>query len=321
MLERAAGGLELARSCLEGGWTPPAGDDDLVRDFGALGLAEEQGGFGGGMVDVAIAVEALGRTLVPSRLPAHLAAVQAAACSGIDVAAALEGRSAWSVALTEAPAAGPVPALFGDAVDAVVAPSVVGTLLLPARPAEPRSSLDPTRPCAAVEAGRPAGDGPAADAALRVAVVAAAELCGAGRGAVELGAAYARDREQFGRPIGSFQGVAFQLADAFVAVKAAWDLTLYAAWALDVGDAAAPACVHGAKAKAGQAAVLAAERALQVHGGIGMTWEADPHLYLRRALFGDAWAGDGRRHRLALGRLRVGLEPDEATSRAPLVAE
>jgi alkylation response protein AidB-like acyl-CoA dehydrogenase len=63
--------------------------------------------------------------------------------------------------------------------------------------------------------------------------------------------------------------------------------------------------VHAAKAKAGSAALFAAERTVQVHGGIGITLEADPHLFLRRALFADAWCGSGREHRLALGRLRV----------------
>ena len=110
---------------------------------------------------------------------------------------------------------------------------------------------------------------------------------------------------QFGRPIGSFQGVAFQLAEAFVATKAAWDLTLYAAWAVDVDAPGRRDQVHAAKAKAGQAALFAAERSIQVHGGMGITLEADPHLFLRRAMFGDAWLGRGLWHRLALGRERL----------------
>lgn len=297
----AADGLVRARACLEDGWQSDELDRSLLDDFGALGLPEELGGFGGGMVDIAVAVEALARTLLPTRLPAQLAAAQVAAAAGLDLpdgvlALALdEGRQPGTKTLVA----------YGSEADAIVVCSEDGVSVVAPEGLQERVSLDPTRPCVELAPGDALASGPAGDGHLRAAVVAAADLCGAARGAIELGAAYARDREQFGRAIGSFQGIAFQLADAFVAQKAAWDLTIYAAWAVDTAEAGAAAHVHSAKAKSGQAALFAAERTLQVHGGIGMTREADPHLYLRRALFDDAWLGSGRAHRRANGRLRL----------------
>lgn len=317
LVELGADGLELARGCLEHGWSAPEADAELLEGFSALGVPEELGGFGGGLVDVAVAVEALARTLHPSRLPGQLAAVHAALAAGIDVGDAL-GGAPWALALDAAAGAADVVAadrvraertlvVQADGAAVVVVVGEGGVALVRPEGLTSRRSLDPTRPCSelSVDAAPLACGSGGESAALRAAVVAAADLCGAARGALELGASYARDREQFGRAIGSFQGVAFQLADALVGVKAAWDLTLYAAWAVDVDDPGAPVAVRGAKAKAGQAALFAAERTVQVHGGIGITLEADPHLFLRRALFGDAWCGAGRAHRLALGRARI----------------
>jgi alkylation response protein AidB-like acyl-CoA dehydrogenase len=316
LVELAADGLEQARGCLERGYQAPSADAELLEGFSALGVPEELGGFGGGMVDVVVAVEALGRTLLPTRLPSQLAAVHAALAAGIDVAGPLAGAP-WTLAAdrvsdepeelgADAVKASRTLVTFPEGAAAVVVLGEDEVAVVPAAGMTPRMSLDPTRPCADLSADcEPVAFGVAASAARRVALVAAADLCGAARGALDLGAAYARDREQFGKAIGSFQGVAFQLADALVGLKAAWDLTVYAAWAVDVDDPGAAAAVHAAKAKAGGAALFAAERTVQVHGGIGITLEADPHLFLRRALFSDAWCGSGREHRLALGRLRI----------------
>ena len=102
-----ADGLEQARSCLEHGWSAPAAEGQLLGDFGVLGLPEELGGFGGTTVDIAVAVEALARTLVPTRLPVQLAAIQVAAAAGLDVRPAATGAERWSLAADEPQAAGP----------------------------------------------------------------------------------------------------------------------------------------------------------------------------------------------------------------------
>jgi alkylation response protein AidB-like acyl-CoA dehydrogenase len=124
--------------------------------------------------------------------------------------------------------------------------------------------------------------------------LACADLVGAMGGAVRLAAAYAAERRQYGAAIGSFQAVQHLLADAFVLTEGARSATLHAAWAVDeltAADALAAASV--AKAYCARAARQVCETAIQVHGGIGNTWECVAHVYLRRCLlstdvFGDA---------------------------------
>lgn len=318
LLGIAQDGPQLTRDAAEKGWSAPQFEARLLADFGALGLAAA----GSGLVDLIVAVEALARRLSPTRFVAHAAAVQLAAAAGLDVSGAAVGAALWSPAVDEPGRDGAV-AFATEMRDGrvvgsktlVAYPSGVGGLLVAHRDgtalvAAPdvieRVSLDPARPMADVDLDAIViADGPTGDGVERAILLAAADLCGVGRGALELASTYARDRHQFGRAIGSFQGVAFQLADAFVGLKAAWDLTLYAGWALQERVPGAGAHVHQAKAKAGQAALFAAERAIQVFGGMGITWEADPHLYLRRVLVADAWFGTGAWHRRQAGRLRM----------------
>lgn len=321
--EIAADGRRQARRCLEDGWTAPDAEPALLEDFAALGLPESAGGVGTGMVEVAVAIEALGHTLVPTHLVAQIAAVQVAAAAGIDVRAAADGRERWTLAVDEPGVVGGseletavdgsrvrgtktlVPCA-GDAADAIVVVGADATALVRGATIDPAAGLDPTRPSgdAAIDA-TPDALGATGDGLARAYAVAAADLCGAAAGALALGCDYARDRTQFGRPIGSFQGIAFQLADVQTQVAEAWNLCLYAAWALDVADPDALRFAHHAKAAAARAALFAAERTVQVHGGIGITMEADPHLYLRRALAGDAWLGPGRWHERRAGALRI----------------
>jgi hypothetical protein len=122
-----------------------------------------------------------------------------------------------------------------------------------------------------------------------------ADLVGTMRGAVQLAAGYAKERRQYGKAIGSFQAVQHLLADAFVAMEGARSAALHAAWAVDAlpaGDALAAAAV--AKAYSARAARTVCETAIQVHGGIGNTWECLAHVHLRRALLStDVLGGTG----------------------------
>ncbi|HET6952300.1 MAG TPA: acyl-CoA dehydrogenase [Acidimicrobiales bacterium] len=122
-----------------------------------------------------------------------------------------------------------------------------------------------------------------------------ADLVGVMRGAVRLACDYAAERRQYGAAIGSFQAVQHMLADAFVAMEGARSVTLHAAWAVDArgpDDALAAASV--AKAWCARAARTVCETAIQVHGGIGNTWECLAHVYLRRALLSsDVLGGAG----------------------------
>ena len=123
----------------------------------------------------------------------------------------------------------------------------------------------------------------------------AADLVGTMRGAVALAADYAKDRRQYGQAIGSFQAVQHLLADAFVATEGSRSAALHAGWAV---DALAPADALGAaavaKAYGARAARSVCETAIQVHGGIGNTWECLAHVHLRRALLSsDVFGGAG----------------------------
>jgi alkylation response protein AidB-like acyl-CoA dehydrogenase len=122
--------------------------------------------------------------------------------------------------------------------------------------------------------------------------LASADLVGTMRGAIDLSTDYARTRVQYGAPIGSFQAVQHLLADAFVLMEGSRSAALHAAWAADAlpaDEAYAAACV--AKAYCGRAARSVCETAIQVHGGIGNTWECLAHVYLRRALFSTELLG------------------------------
>jgi alkylation response protein AidB-like acyl-CoA dehydrogenase len=125
--------------------------------------------------------------------------------------------------------------------------------------------------------------------------VACADLVGVMRGAVTLAADYARSRRQYGATIGSFQAVQHLLADALVAMEGSRSIALHAAWAVDALPApAALAATSAAKAYCTRAARAVCETAIQVHGGIGNTWECMAHVYLRRALLsGDFLGGVG----------------------------
>jgi alkylation response protein AidB-like acyl-CoA dehydrogenase len=120
-----------------------------------------------------------------------------------------------------------------------------------------------------------------------------ADLAGVMRGAVELACAYAKERRQYGAAIGSFQAIAHMLADAFTVMEGARSITLHAAWAVDALPASdALAAAAAAKAYSARAARTVCEAVIQVHGGVGNTWECLAHVYLRRALLSTDVCGD-----------------------------
>ncbi|HVV35923.1 MAG TPA: acyl-CoA dehydrogenase family protein [Acidimicrobiales bacterium] len=122
-----------------------------------------------------------------------------------------------------------------------------------------------------------------------------ADLVGIMQGATDLAVNYARERRQYGQPVGAFQAVQHLLADAAVVTEGARSITLHAAWAADALDGAdALAAAAAAKAYCARAARDVCETCIQVHGGIGNTWECLAHVYLRRALASiDAFGGVG----------------------------
>jgi alkylation response protein AidB-like acyl-CoA dehydrogenase len=174
--------------------------------------------------------------------------------------------------------------------------------------AEPVEALDVTRRLWRVRAGGDLEPLPrdAARAADVVAVALAAESVGVARRALDMAVQYAKEREQFGRPIGAYQAVSHACAQMLLEVEGARSTALYAAWALDHEPESGPLAASMAKAYASDAGWRVPAAALQVHGGIGFTWEHDLHLWLKRGKANAYLWGDAREHRARVAD-RIGL--------------
>ncbi|MGW3149896.1 acyl-CoA dehydrogenase family protein [Streptomyces sp. NPDC001177] len=231
----------------------PGLDRALWRELGAAGffalrLPEARGGVGLGLPEAVLAFEEAGRALLPGPLVAtHLAAgAVAGAATGETVVTAVGGGPVeW---LTEADV------VLGDASGAV-----------------PMRSVDPLTPLHRVPDALPAATDPVA------VLLTAAEQLGTAARACELAVRHARTREQFGQPIGAFQAVKHLCAEMLVRAETARAAVYAAAVTADPVDVAA------ARLLADEAAERGARDCLQVHGGMGFTWESEVHLHLKRA--------------------------------------
>jgi alkylation response protein AidB-like acyl-CoA dehydrogenase len=140
----------------------------------------------------------------------------------------------------------------------------------------------------------------------RAAVLLAAEMVGGAEACLDMSVEYAKIREQFGRPIGSFQAIKHKCAEVLVELEGVRAAAYYAAWAADNNPDELPLVASIAKANAAEAFFRAAAENVQIHGGIGATWEHDAHLYLKRAKTSYIMLGDPSYHRLRLAD-RIGL--------------
>jgi alkylation response protein AidB-like acyl-CoA dehydrogenase len=155
--------------------------------------------------------------------------------------------------------------------------------------------------------GVPGAGGEVLEAALDTAAIAlAAEMVGGAQRCLELAVDHASTREQFGRPIGSFQAVKHRCAEMLLGVESARAAVLYAAAALGTASPEVPALASLTKAWAAETYFSAAAENLQIHGGIGFTWEHEAHLHLKRAKADDLLLGDVSFHRRRLAD-RIGL--------------
>jgi alkylation response protein AidB-like acyl-CoA dehydrogenase len=147
--------------------------------------------------------------------------------------------------------------------------------------------------------------GPEASTSLldRGAVAVSSEMLGAAQQVLDMTVQYAKDRVQFGRPIGSFQAVKHRCADMLVDVEGMRSSLYYAAWAVGAGDPDASAAASAAKVWCSDAARRVMASALQVHGGIGFTWEHDLHLFVKRSQLDQVSFGDAPYHRERLARI------------------
>jgi alkylation response protein AidB-like acyl-CoA dehydrogenase len=177
----------------------------------------------------------------------------------------------------------------------------------------PVVSLDLTRPLAEVSfqatAGRRVGDQAAVSAALTAgAALLASEQLGLAEWCLSSTVEYVKVRHQFGRPVGSFQALKHRLADVWADVTQARAVARYAAGCAATGDPDLPVAAALAQAFCSPVAVRAAEECVQMHGGIGFTWEHPPHLFLKRAKSAAIAYGTADRHRQVVGAL-VDLRP------------
>jgi alkylation response protein AidB-like acyl-CoA dehydrogenase len=157
-------------------------------------------------------------------------------------------------------------------------------------------------------------EGPVAERAIRrgidtATVVVCAELVGGMQWTLETSTAYVQTREQFGKAIGTYQAVQHQLADVVLWLESGRSAYYYAAWTLNENDPAAASAVAIAKAYLSDAAREVGNRGVQVHGGIGFTWEHDLQLYYKRAKSSEILLGDATYHRERLAELVVDAQP------------
>ncbi|OBI86139.1 acyl-CoA dehydrogenase IpdE2 [Mycobacterium asiaticum] len=249
----------------------------LCEQVGAAALVvpEELGGAGGELADAAVVLQELGRALVPSPLLgttlAELALLAADEPDADTLAALAEGASIGALVLD------PDFVVNGDIADVVVA-TTDGRLSRWNRfTAEPVTTMDPTRRLARLQAQETTALGTDPGLADTAAILLAAEQIGAAERCLELTVDYAKNRVQFGRPIGSFQALKHRMADLYVTVAAA------RAVVNDACDQPTPTNAATARLAATEALNVVTAEGIQLHGGIAITWEHDMHLYFKRA--------------------------------------
>lgn len=314
----------------------------LAREVGVAGLLvpEDLGGAGAGAREAAVVMEELGRAVAPAPYLTSSVIATAALLAGdatepgqalLGALATGERCAALAVPFTAGDAAGhglaEAEGRISGTVRSVAGALEADVLLVPvatgagleiravdrdAVRVEPVVSLDMSRQLADLVIDDatgavvvPADTGAAAvDHALRTgAGLLASEQVGLAAWCLGTTVAYLKERRQFGRAVGGFQALKHRLADLYVTVESATSVARYAAAALAVADPDARIGVHLAAAYCGDAAVLAAEEALQLHGGIGMTWEHPVHLYLKRAKADQLALGSPGWHRERLADL------------------
>jgi alkylation response protein AidB-like acyl-CoA dehydrogenase len=269
-------------------------------------LAEADGGLGLGAVEVAVLVEELGRHAAPVPFVPTVVALGAFAEAGERawVERLLTGEAIACVAWD--PAA-PVAYAPSARIAVVLADDGVYAMELAEQP--PREpAMDLTRELGWLSFDRSRArmiGGPDARTRLfdRGATFTSADLLGSASHALDLAVDYAKDRVQFGRPIGSFQAVKHRCADMLVDVEGMRSTVYWAAWCIGAVDADASVSASTAKVWCTDASKRVMASALQVHGGIGFTWEHDLHFFLKRAQLDQLAFGDASLHRERLAAL------------------
>jgi alkylation response protein AidB-like acyl-CoA dehydrogenase len=254
----------------------------------ALVIPEALGGAGGELADAAVVIEELGRALVPTPLwgttLAELAMLAADEPDGDALAGLAEGTRVGAVVLD------PGYVVNGDTADVVIAADGDELTRWATFTAEPARTMDPTRRLAALRPGDTRRIGRDPGLADTAALLLAAEQIGAASRCLDLTVAYTKDRVQFGRPIGSFQALKHRMADLYVRLQSARAVVDEA-----IADPS-PTAAAMARVVASEAFSAVAAEAVQLHGGIAITWESDIQLYFKRAHGSAQLLGPPREH-------------------------
>ncbi|GAB6984871.1 acyl-CoA dehydrogenase family protein [Nocardioides pyridinolyticus] len=252
----------------------------------ALAVPEEHGGFGASLFETAVVLEELGRSLAPTPLLSSLVTTEAL-LAGADEQAQARLLPRLAVGEVAAFVDGDGPVLDGDLAAMVLLADDDGLYEVTGADTTWVPSMDQTIRLARVTGGERIriGDGPAARERARLvgAVGCAALATGLAARALDMTVAYAQERVQFGRPIGSFQALKHRMADMLVLAEMARSASWAASYALATGADDAEELAHVAKSYCCDAASRVAGETIQLHGGIAITWEHDAHLVFKRA--------------------------------------
>ena len=289
----------------------------VFTELGLPGLLvpESLGGAGATAREAAAVLEQLGRAAAPSPfLTSSVVATTVLVALGDTEVLPLLASGEQTAALLVRPtslAHGPAAlTTAGLPADVLLLPDGDSLYAVRGATTQPVSSLDMTRPLATVSLEGAERTLVSSDAAAAVdralltgAGLLAAEQVGVARWALETTVAYLKERRQFGRVVGGFQALKHRLADLYAQVEQADAAARYAAATLATDDPDAPVAVHVAASFCAETATHAAEEAIQLHGGIGMTWEHPAHLHLKRAKADELLLGSPEAHRRALADL------------------
>jgi alkylation response protein AidB-like acyl-CoA dehydrogenase len=303
-------------------------DTALWRELCELGwpgiaISEEHGGQGLGTIELAILAEELGRSLAP--VPFLASAM--AACV-IEQAGTDEQRERWLPGLASGEIVGALASAVDGTSELVVSAPEAGVIVLVEEDGSGRlltpdqaevsavPAIDPTRSAARVSASDDAGEAleqgcPGLGRAL---VAVSAELLGVSERALEMTLDYVKDRKQFGVPVGAYQAVSHRCAQMLLDTEKARSTTAFAAWSADSNPDGLAEAAAMAKAAASDAGREVTTSAIQAHGGIGFTWEADVHWLYKRAQIDSVLLGGASRHRARLAEILADRVSASATA-------
>ena len=301
-------------------------DTELWKELCELGwpgiaISEQNGGGGLGRIELSILCEELGRALAPVPfLPSVMASTM------IEHAGSPEQREQWLPGLASGASFGALASASDGTAELVVGAGEADVIVLveddgrarlvATGDAEvtPLEAIDPTRSAARVRAqGGEELPGDVAGGVDRALVAISSELVGVCDRALEMTVAYVKDRKQFGVPVGAFQAVSHRCAQMLLDTEKARAATAFAAYTADAEPDELPAAAAMAKAAASDAGREVTASAIQAHGGIGFTWEADVHWLFKRAQLDAAMLGGGARQRAHLAAILA----EQLTAAAP----